>query len=288
MEGFHASAADARLPYLHEQYPRLAVLYPFAFENTFMLTWEAQFCRSTMHLCVALCAAYCFSCYFGKQIMRSREAFDMTPVLALWNLSLSTFSACGALRTVPFLLHSIYHHGVYHSVCSDATAHYGNGPVGLWVSMFIFSKIPELFDTFFVVIRKKPLRFLHWYHHITVLLFCWHAYSVRSSSGLYFVAMNYTVHAVMYMYYFLTAVGYRPRWAYLVTTLQLSQMVVGVAVCAASVIYLSTSSSSSTTTCHANRTNLQYGIVMYASYFALFLHFFIQRYSTTTTSKKSQ
>ncbi|RHY06234.1 hypothetical protein DYB25_001996, partial [Aphanomyces astaci] len=97
-------------------------------------------------------------------------------------------------------------------------------------------QIPELFDTFFVVIRKKPLRFLHWYHHITVLLFCWHAYSVRSSS----------------------------------------------------VIYLSTSSSSSTTTCHANRTNLQYGIVMYASYFALFLHFFIQRYSTTTTSKKSQ
>ena len=34
------------------------------------------------------------------------------------------------------------------------------------------------------------------YHHVTVLLFCWHCYVVRSSLGLPFMAMNYTVHAV--------------------------------------------------------------------------------------------
>lgn len=43
-------------------------------------------------------------------------------------------------------------------------------------------------------------------------------------SGLYFVAMNYTVHAIMYFYYFLTAMGYRPRWALAVTVFQLSQV----------------------------------------------------------------
>jgi len=47
------------------------------------------------------------------------------------------------------------------------------------------------------------LQFLHWYHHITVLLFCWHSYAVTSSTGLYFVAMNFSVHAVMYGYYYL-------------------------------------------------------------------------------------
>jgi hypothetical protein len=71
---------------------------------------------------------------------------------------------------------------------------------------------PELFDTAFIVLRKKPLIFLHWYHHITVLLYCWHAYAVRASSGLYFIAMNYSVHAIMYFYYFAMAVNIWPKW----------------------------------------------------------------------------
>lgn len=52
----------------------------------------------------------------------------------------------------------------------------------------------------------------HRYHHITVLLYCWHAYATRASSGLYFIAMNYSVHAVMYFYYFAMAVGMWPKW----------------------------------------------------------------------------
>ena len=48
----------------------------------------------------------------------------------------------------------------------------------MWVSFFIFSKIPELVDTVFLVLQKKPVIFLHWFHHVTVLLYCWHAYTV--------------------------------------------------------------------------------------------------------------
>ena len=73
------------------------------------------------------------------------------------------------------------------TVCTIPTNAWGNGPTGLWVMLFIFSKIPELIDTAFIVLRKKPLIFLHWYHHITVLLFCWSSYSSVAGSGLYFV-----------------------------------------------------------------------------------------------------
>ncbi|CAN0512742.1 unnamed protein product [Discosporangium mesarthrocarpum] len=55
-------------------------------------------------------------------------------------------------------------------------------------------QIPELGDTFFIVLRKKPLIFLHWYHHVTVLLYCWHSYYEQTTYGLYFICMNYTVH----------------------------------------------------------------------------------------------
>lgn len=45
------------------------------------------------------------------------------------------------MRTVPFLLNTLYRRGVYSSVCSTAEPHYGHGPVGLWVTLFIFSKV---------------------------------------------------------------------------------------------------------------------------------------------------
>ena len=62
-----------------------------------------------------------------------------------------------------------------------------------------------MIDTFFLVIHKKKVLFLHWYHHITVLLYTWYGYTHASPIGVHMTAMNYTVHAVMYGYYFLMA-----------------------------------------------------------------------------------
>jgi hypothetical protein len=33
---------------------------------------------------------------------------------------------------------------------------------GFWALMFVLSKVPELGDTIFIVLRKQPLIFLHW------------------------------------------------------------------------------------------------------------------------------
>lgn len=48
---------------------------------------------------------------------------------------------------------------------------------------FCFSKLPELVDTVFIVLRKQPLIFLHWYHHASVLIYCWFSYQDYSSTG---------------------------------------------------------------------------------------------------------
>uniref|UniRef100_K3X8B3 Elongation of fatty acids protein n=1 Tax=Globisporangium ultimum (strain ATCC 200006 / CBS 805.95 / DAOM BR144) TaxID=431595 RepID=K3X8B3_GLOUD len=273
-------AAATRTPSLFKELPQLSFLYPFEWERNWEMTTEVKFCRSSMGHAVILCACYAVMCFGGRWLMKDRKPFNLQIPLALWNLALSMFSFMGAIRTVPFLLNTIYRRGVYNSVCMVPTAHYGHGPVGFWVTVFIFSKVPELVDTLFIVLRKKPLIFLHWYHHITVLLFCWHAFATLSASGLYFVAMNYTVHAIMYFYYFLTAMGYRPRWALAVTVFQLSQMVVGVAVCSLATYYIQ-----SGVDCAVDRENLKWGIIMYSSYFALFLKFFIERYFLKGASK---
>jgi len=91
---------------------------------------------------------------------------------------------------------------------------------------FCLSKFPELLDTAFLVIRGKNVLFLHWYHHISVLLYCWYSTQKRYPATA-FACINAFVHSVMYYYYFRTAQGIRPDFAKMVTQIQLVQMAMG-------------------------------------------------------------
>lgn len=164
--------------------------------------------------------------------------------------------------------------------CAPAEPSFGHGAAGLWVMLFVVSKAPELIDTVFIVLRKNKLIFLHWYHHVTVLLFCLHSYATRSSAGLYFASMNFGVHALMYFYYFLSASGYKAGWAGLVTTLQISQMFVGMFVCGAVATFKYVHGRQ----CDMSDDNLLWGGIMYASYAALFIFFAFEKYFTGKSS----
>ena len=162
-------------------------------------------------------------------------------------------------------------------MCNHAS-NYGHGMSGLFVALFIYSKLAELLDTLWLLLRKSPVIFLHWYHHVTVLLYCWHAYAVRIGTGLWFASMNYTVHALMYLYFAVTQLGPRgkafaKRFSIFITTLQLLQMVMGIAVTVASVIYHAREQP-----CYVSLVNSALGLLMYASYFALFLQLFLSHY----------
>mmetsp|Transcript_22362 Transcript_22362/g.71544 ORF Transcript_22362/g.71544 Transcript_22362/m.71544 type:complete len:367 (+) Transcript_22362:63-1163(+) len=213
-----------------------------------------------------------------------RKALKLTRVVLAWNFFLSAFSIAGMCYTVPRLLvgeSGVLTAGWYASVCNSA-ASYGHGYPGLFVCLFIYSKLAELLDTFFLLVRKSPVIFLHWYHHLTVLLFCWHAYSARIGTGLWFAAMNYSVHGIMYAYFGLTQAGEGPknfakRFSMLITTLQLTQMVFGIAVTVSSVVYLSRG-----VPCYVSLFNSLLGLGMYASYFVLFLQLFLSHYVYNT------
>ena len=82
--------------------------------------------------------------------------------------------------------------------------------LALWGWLMTLSKVVELGDTIFIVLRKSQLSFLHWYHHITVLVYTWYAITPRPSAlSIWFSSMNYTVHTIMYTYYALRASGYK-------------------------------------------------------------------------------
>ncbi|EPY34300.1 fatty acid elongase [Strigomonas culicis] len=151
---------------------------------------------------------------------------------------------------------------------------------------FLLSKIPEMFDTVLIVLQKKPLIFLHWYHHMTVSIFCWYAGRSLISSGIYFATMNYCVHAVMYSYYLCCSLGLRRLvrpLAPLITGAQLLQMLVGTAV----VVYTWYHSYISGRGCDVDRRTIRMGIAMYGSYVVLFALLFARLYLTKSTKKDS-
>lgn len=92
------------------------------------------------------------------------------------------------------------------------------------------------------------------------------------------MVMNYSVHAVMYGYYFLMAIKMRPKWfnPIVVTFMQLSQMFIGVGVTIVAFYYYSNPVEGST--CHIQKENNVAAFLMYGSYFYLFAQFFVSRY----------
>ena len=159
-----------------------------------------------------MCCIYGASIYTGRKYFENREAWSWRNSLALWNLGLSTFSTIGFCRMLPQLMHNLYHYGLWGQLCLDPESMIGSSTTGLWCMLFVLSKIPEFGDTFFIVIHKKKLMFLHWYHHISVLLCCWHSFVSKAPTGLFFGTMNYGVHSIMYFYYFLMAIRAKPKW----------------------------------------------------------------------------
>ena len=97
--------------------------------------------------------------------------------------------------------------------------------------------------------------------------------------------MNYTVHAVMYGYYFLMGVKMRPKWfnPMIVTFMQLSQMFIGVGVTALAYYYYINPIEGQT--CHIEKKYNVAAFTMYGSYFCLFAHFFFTRYFKVKVEK---
>eukprot|EP00051_Salpingoeca_urceolata_P006216 m.82504 g.82504 ORF g.82504 m.82504 type:complete len:331 (+) comp14731_c0_seq4:79-1071(+) len=247
------------------------------YETTFSSQGLVEFTKEHAELPVLAVTGYLFFVFYVPELMAKRPPLNLRTVVAVWNVILSTFSIVGVTRTVPHLLAGLQEHGLQFTVCQNPADWYLKGGPGLWVGLFVYSKFPELMDTVFLILQKKKVIFLHWFHHCTVLLYCWHAYNNTVAPGIWFAAMNYTVHSVMYLYYALMSLGIRKMTrplAPLITTLQLTQMIMGLVVTVLSAYWHTQDS----TSCHVDAANYKLGLAMYFSYFVLFAFLFYELY----------
>lgn len=259
----------------------------FGFESLFesheFVNKLGEWMRDNWHKSFLYSLIYIMFIFLGQMFMRSRERYELRLPLILWNLGLAIFSVTGAIRVWPEFLYAVKEKGIVYSVCDNS---YAYGITGFWVYMFIMSKLPELVDTIFIVFRKQKLIFLHWYHHATVLIYCWYSYSDFSATGRWFMTMNYFVHGLMYSYYACKAMRLPvPLFiSKIITTSQIVQMILG---CYVNWIAYETKMYQPETQCNISYQNIYSSFVMYLSYFALFFNFFLNVYVFSSKSKSS-
>ncbi|GMT18912.1 hypothetical protein PFISCL1PPCAC_10209, partial [Pristionchus fissidentatus] len=217
-----------------------------------------------------------------EKYLKDKPAFDLKTPLFLWNGVLALFSITGLLRFSEDFLHSLYHDGVYRTICYSCHPH---DVAAFWSLLFAISKIVELGDTLFIVLRKKPLIFLHYYHHAAVLIYTVHSGAEHTAPGRAFIAMNYLAHSFMYTYYAIAALGVRfPKWVSMtVTTIQTTQMLVGVAIS----IIVYRIKAVYNWPCQQSYPNLYLAFLIYFTFAVLFIQFFYNSYMVKR-SKKSK
>lgn len=248
------------------------LLEEFEFERRFDERRAMEWMKENWNKSFMFCALYAALVFGGQHFMRRRAKLDLRGPLALWSLGLAVFSVVGAVRTGLYMLHVLSTRGFRQSVCDNS---FYSAPVSkFWAYAFVLSKAPELGDTLFIILRKQRLIFLHWYHHITVLLYSWYSYRDQVAGGGWFMTMNYLVHSFMYSYYAARAAGLpvpRPL-AVVITTTQILQMAMGLAVLVLVYAWMDQ------TLCPSHIHNVGWGSVMYLSYLLLFTSFFYNTY----------
>ena len=98
--------------------------------------------------------------------------------------------------------------------------------ISFWCYIFYISKYYELADTAFLVIKKKPVRFVQKWHHATVLFLFWANNEARMLNHWPLVALNSFVHIFVYGYFFANSLKIPVPWKRYITLLQISQFVV--------------------------------------------------------------
>lgn len=148
---------------------------------------------------VVTAAILYLSTIFGLQaFMRSRPAAGKGPVFKSIFLIHNILLTLGSGLLLALILEDvlpIYRRGgLFYAVCSPKawTPH-----LETYYIINYYFKYWELADTVFLVLKKKPLQFLHVYHHAATAALCWSQLMGKTSVSWIVISLNLTVHVLM-------------------------------------------------------------------------------------------
>ncbi|XP_066908629.1 very long chain fatty acid elongase 7 isoform X3 [Halyomorpha halys] len=186
---------------------------------------------SCSHIPVVLLCYFLAVKAFGPKWMKDKRPFVLRRVISVYNLSQVAANA--------YLLYLVLSHWgfnilrVWSHVCNPITETIGFDYKTEYrflevLYYYHITKIIDLFDTIFFVLRKKEsqITMLHMFHHSTMVVNSWLTMApLREQVSAVFGVLNLTVHVLMYAYYFLAGFGPKVQkylwWKKHITRIQL-------------------------------------------------------------------
>jgi hypothetical protein len=214
--------------------------------------------------------------------MKNRNPYSLKWPLVIHNLALCVSSAFLAVLMLTRILKT-YQSGLpLFEVYCGYTFTEQRGILTLLYYWNYLLKYYELIDTLFLVLKKKPIGFLHAYHHPATLVLTWT--QLVDFSGMQWVViwLNLCVHTVMYFYYGLAAVHIQVPFKQIVTIFQILQFVLDLLACFYGYANIILLSDGCTGTVRAGLV----GCFVLTSYLFLFVDFYNETYSEENYKSK--
>ncbi|KAI5299997.1 cytochrome c1 [Ascosphaera pollenicola] len=242
---------------------------------------------STLKETTTALISYYVIIFVGRELMRNREPFKLRGLFIVHNLILTLISGILLSLFIEQLLPTLVRGGVFYSICN----HDGGWTQPLVTLYYLnyLTKYLELLDTVFLVLKKKPLTFLHTYHHGATALLCFTQLIGLTAVSWVPITLNLTVHVLMYWYYFQSARGIRIWWKKYITILQIVQFVIDLGfVYFASYTYFTSTYwpwMPNAGKCAGEEFAAISGLVILSSYLVLFISFYFATYKKTPSGR---
>jgi len=227
---------------------------------------------------------------FGlRELMKNRPAMKLQALFQIHNVLLTLGSALLLALMAEELLPMWLKHGTFSAACNERS---WTRKMEFYYMINYSFKYLELLDTVFLVLKKKPLAFLHVYHHAVTAFLCYTQLNGKTSISWVVIMLNLTVHVLMYYYYYATAGGAKIWWKKYLTSMQITQFIIDLFA-----VYFGTYSYYVHTywpkaglpylgNCAGTETAALLGCGVLSSYLVLFIKFYIQTYKKPVKGKK--
>ncbi|KAF9526483.1 fatty acid elongase [Crepidotus variabilis] len=221
-----------------------------------------------------------------QALQKNGQPYKLTTLFQIHNVFLSAGSLLLLALMLEEILPIMWNHGLFYALCEEPA----------WTSRLEFYyminyafKYIELLDTVFLALKKKPLQFLHVFHHSATALLCYSQLNGKTSISWTVISLNLAVHVVMYYYYYATAGGARFWWKKYLTTMQIAQFVIDLFI-----VYFGTYQRLAfryfpdlpfVANCAGSESAALFGCGLLTSYLLLFINFYFQTYKKPAAKK---
>ncbi|KAF1812180.1 GNS1/SUR4 membrane protein [Eremomyces bilateralis CBS 781.70] len=244
---------------------------------------EGATLMSTVPATAGVLITYYIIIFGGRELMKSRAPFQLNGLFKIHNFYLTAISGILLALFTEQLIPELARNSLFHAICS----HEGGWTDKLVILYYLnyLTKYLELIDTVFLFLKKKPLTFLHTYHHGATAALCFSQLLGHTPVSWPVITLNLMVHVVMYWYYFQSARGIRIWWKKYITIMQISQFVIDLGfVYFASYTYFTSTYwpwLPNAGNCAGEEFAAISGMAILSSYLLLFISFYLATYKST-------